>query len=118
MSKRRAPGEPGPYRPVMEHACGFDGGDSSVPACGAPATYHAWGGSPPDTQNDWVMLACDAHLGAAIRMAWDWHPISAVCNVPGTRWYAKHIQGEGWCYWPEAEAAMHEAVAEKVAIDG
>ena len=116
MSNRRAPGEPGRYQPIMAHQCGYDGGDSSAPTCGQPATHHLWGGAPPDIQHDWVMLACEKHLNAAIKMAWDWHPISAICNVPGTLWQARGIQGKGFCYWPEAEAAMHEAVTEGVAV--
>lgn len=111
MSRFRAPGEPGPYGRAMEHICGFDGGDSAAPPCGAPAVFHHWGGAPPDTRHDWVMLACELHFEAARRMSWDWHPISPVCNVPGTMWQNKSIQGEGFCYWPEAESAIHEAAA-------
>lgn len=44
-------------------------------------------------------------------LAWDWHNMSGVCDVPGTLWQPGKYQGEGFCFWPEAETAIHEAAA-------
>lgn len=114
---RRLPGEPGAVQASMSQHCGFDGGDASNPVCGAPATNHHWGGAPPDIQHDWVMFSCDTHFDTAADVSWDWHPVSPVCNIPGTKWTPRGIQGEGFCYWPEAEAAMHEAVNQEPALE-
>lgn len=94
----------------MDHRCGFDGRDSSAPTCGKPAVLHLYAGSPESGPSDYAMFACDDHANQATVLAWDWHEVSAVCDVPGSMWQAKALQGEGFCYWPEAEAAMHEAV--------
>ena len=112
MSGLREAGEPGRYMPVMDHVCGFDGRDSNGPVCGKPAAFHLFAGAPDTGPSDWTMFSCLDHFGQAQFLAWDYHELSAVCDVPGTLWRADTTQGKGFCYWPEAEAAMHEAVAE------
>ena len=111
MSKLRAPGEPGRYMPAMAHICGHDGGANSTPTCGSPAIVHLFAGDPLNGPSDWTMFACDDHVTRAQGLAWDWHPVSAVCDIPGTMWHSSGEQGGGFCYWTEAEAAMHEAVS-------
>jgi len=96
----------------MAHICGYDGGSNTNPTCGKPPTFHIFAGTPESGPSDWATFACDDHLNQAQALAWDWHAISPVCGVPSTMWQAKRMQGEGFCYWPEAEAAIHEAAAE------
>lgn len=104
----RPPGEPGRHLPAMDHTCGFDGGDDSAPPCGQAATFHIFGGTPEDGPSDWATFTCDEHAGHAQRLAFDWHPVAAVCGVPDTVWQSRNIQGEGFCYWPAAEEAHAE----------
>ena len=111
MSKRK-PGEPGRTLPAGGATCSYDGGDNSAPLCGEPATWHLYAGSPEAGPADYSMTACDAHVVMATPLAWDWHPFGGVCDMPGTRWQARSIQGEGFCYWPEAEAAIQEQIHE------
>ena len=98
--------------PTMAHICGYDGGNNDGPACSAPAAIHVYAGSPTGGPGDWGMFACDDHAGQAKLLAWDFHEAGAVCDVPDSMWHAEPIQGAGFCFWPEAEAAIHEAVAE------
>ena len=105
----RAPREPGRYMSVMDQTCGFDGGDNKSPACGKPATIHIYAGTL-EGPGDWASFACLDHFPQARLLAWDFHEVAAVCGVPDTMWQAKSYQGEGFCYWPEAETAMHEAL--------
>jgi hypothetical protein len=51
-------------------------------------------------------------------IAYDWHDVSPACHVPGALWQFRNYQGEGFCFWPEAEAVMHEAVAETSVLAG
>ena len=104
----RPPGEPGRYMPTMDHSCGFDGGDDSAEVCGQAATLHVFAGSPEDGPSDWATFSCSQHSEQAKHLAFDWHDVSAVCDVPGTMWQARTAQGEGFCYWPAAEEAHAE----------
>jgi hypothetical protein len=113
MSDLRAPGEPGGYMLDMDQSCGFDGGDNKSPACGKPATIHLFAGTA-EGPGEWAMFACSDHFSPARLLAWDFHEVAAVCGVPGTMWQSKGLQGEGFCYWPEVEAAIHEAASETV----
>jgi hypothetical protein len=96
----------------MDHACGFDGGDNNRPRCGQTATLHLMAGEPPSTIGDYAMLACDNHADAAKIYAIDWHTLAPVCGVPDSMWQFDGKQGEGFCFWPEVEAAIHEAILE------
>lgn len=112
MSELRAPGEPGRYMPAMDHICGLDGGDNDSPVCGKRADFHLFAGDPLTGPTDWTMFACLEHFGQAQQLAWDYHEVTAVCDIPGTIWQPKGVQGQGFCYWPEAETAIREAVSE------
>jgi hypothetical protein len=96
----------------MDHACGFDGGDNYRPSCGQLATLHLMAGEPPATIGEYAMLACDGHAETAKKLAIDWHPVASVCGVPDSGWHFKSEQGKGFCFWPEAEALIQEAVRE------
>jgi hypothetical protein len=111
MSERRPLGVPGAHRPAMENTCGYDAGITGGPHCGKPATYHLTAGSPEAGPSDWAMMACDEHAQPAKPYSWDWHAVSGVCGIPGTLWQPVQYQGNGFCFWPEAEAMMHEAVS-------
>jgi hypothetical protein len=115
MSDLRAPGEPGRYMPAMDHICGFDGGTNNSPVCGRPASFHLFAGTA-EGPGDWTMFACLDHFQQATLLAWDFHEVAAVCDVPGTLWHSEPAQGEGFCFWPEAEAAIHEAVSEPATV--
>lgn len=104
----RPPGEPGRHLPAMGHTCGFDGSDNAANTCGQPATHHLYAGSPDTGPSDWSMTACAEHFPLAQPLAFDWHEIGAVCDLPGTMWQARIAQGEGFCYWPAAEEAHTE----------
>lgn len=112
MSQRRPIGEPGAERPAMENTCGYDAGITNGPHCGRLATLHLFAGSWDKGPGGWSMMACDEHAPVAKPFSWDWHDMSGVCDVPGTLWQSGQYQGEGFCFWPEAEAAIHEAAAE------
>ena len=116
MSKLRSPGEPGRYMRTMDQACGFDGGINTAPVCGKLATYHLFAGSPDRGPADWATFACDEHVNLAQGLAWDWHAVAPVCGVPGGMWQSRARQGEGFCYWPEAEAAIHGSASEPMVI--
>lgn len=94
--------------PTGGTACGYDGGDNSNPICGAPAAWHLYAGSPETGPADFCMTACEEHFPAASHNAWDWHEFGGVCDMPGTMWQSRAHQGEGFCYWPEAESVMLE----------
>ena len=110
----RALGEPGRHVVGMDHACGFDGGDNSSPGCGQPATLHLLAGEPPSTIGDYAMHACNEHIETAKKLAIDWHPIANVCGVPDSLWQFESAQGSGFCFWPAAESAIHDAVSRGV----
>lgn len=112
MSGLRAPGEPGRHGTAMAHQCGYDGGDDSAPACGKPAQVHLFAGAPDKGPSDYTMMACADHFPKAQPQAWDYHDVGAVCDMPGTIWQSRGVQGAGFCYWPDAEAAMHQGIAE------
>jgi hypothetical protein len=57
-------------------------------------------------------MACDQHAPAAKANCWDWHAVSTVCDVPGSMWNPGRYQGEGFCFWPEAEATMQESAVQ------
>lgn len=116
MSQRRRPGEPGAARPSMENTCGYDAGITGGPRCGKPATWHLTIGSPDTGPADWAAMSCDEHANPVMAHSWDWHQVSAVCDVPGSMWQPGQYQGEGFCFWPEAEAAMHEIASERPRI--
>ncbi|PRA13312.1 hypothetical protein CQ015_03565 [Arthrobacter sp. MYb221] len=97
----------------MSHECGYDGGDDNAPICGKPSEYHVFAGSPATGPGNYSMHSCATHLFAALTVAFDWHPTALVCGVPGTIWQSKGQQGDGFCYWPEAEKAYAEALEPK-----
>lgn len=105
---QRSPGEPGRYLPAGNAVCSYDGGDNGAPVCGQPAVLHLYAGSAETGPGDFSMTACEDHANTATALAWDWHPFGGVCDMPGTTWQSKSMQGEGFCYWPEVESAMHE----------
>jgi hypothetical protein len=96
----------------MDNSCGFDGGDNDHPGCGQPATLHLFAGKPPATIGDYAMLACDRHAENAKKLAIDWHPVDPVCGVPDSMWQFKAEQGRGFCFWPYAEKAIHDAASQ------
>jgi hypothetical protein len=61
------------------------------------------------------MSACPDHVAQAMLIAYDWHDISPACGVPGAMFRSSNRQGEGFCFWPEAEAIMHEELAQEPA---
>lgn len=101
---------PGRYLPTGDTLCGYDGGSDDVPICGKTATWHLLAGSPEVGPGDYSMTACDDHANRAMELAYDWHEFGGVCDMPGTKWQSRNRQGEGFCYWPEAEAASQEQV--------
>lgn len=105
----RPHGVPGRHRSAMDHTCGFDGGDDNAEACGQPATHHLFAGSPDKGPSDWAMSSCDQHLEQAKPLAFDWHEISVVCEVPGTIWQSRNVQGAGFCFWPAEEEAIQQS---------
>ncbi|WP_160665354.1 hypothetical protein [Pseudarthrobacter sp. ATCC 49987] len=105
---RRAPDAPGPAVPYMTDTCGHDAGITDGPVCRNRATVHLLAGEAPDKPRDWTMSACPDHLPQAMLIAYDWHVVSPACQVPGATWQSGNCQGEGFCFWPEAEAIMHE----------
>lgn len=83
----------GPERPALDHTCGrqVDGG-----YCGASAVWHfAWS---DDLENG---LCCAEHADEALAKGWgvDWHPIGAVCTLPGTLWVGSTFAPPGRCEW-------------------
>jgi hypothetical protein len=102
--------------PDMQQTCGFDGGDNNRPACGQPATLHLMAGEPPATIGDYAMHACERHAEVAKKLAIDWHPTAPVCGVPDGMWQFESEQGKGFCFWPEAEKAIHESVKESAHV--
>lgn len=101
------PGEPQDWG---EHACGYA---TSTGNCGQPSTWHLAAGHPPEHYAGYCMQACDEHFPWAQAAALDWHPFAGVCNMPGTKWVFRGRQGEGFCYWPEAEQHNTETANEK-----
>lgn len=114
MSERRAPDAPGTAVPVMSTQCGYDAGITGGPVCPNPATVHLFAGQAPDKPSDWAMQACPEHLPQAMLIAYDWHELAPACVAPDAMWNFRNHQGEGFCYWPEAEAAIHEAISEPI----
>ena len=113
---RRAPDQPGPAVPYMSGTCGHDAGYSGGPVCKNLATVHLLAGQAPDKPGDWTMSACPEHVGIAKLIAFDWHDVSPACEVPGALFHSTERQGEGFCFWPEAEAIMHEVVMGSVDV--
>ena len=113
--KRRAPDAPGPALPYMNDTCGHDAGFSGGPVCQNRATTHLIAGQAPDKPSDWAMSACPDHLPQAMLIAFDWHDVSPACNVPGAVWQFGNRQGEGFCFWPDAEAILQEELAKEPA---
>ena len=109
---RRAPDAPGVAVPYMTDTCGYDAGISDGPVCKNRATVHLLAGQAPDKPGDWSMSACPVHVEAAKLIAFDWHEVSHACGIPGAMFHSGTRQGDGFCYWPEAEAIMHEALNE------
>jgi hypothetical protein len=48
-------------------------------------------------------------------IAYDWHELTPACITPGAMWQFRNHQGEGFCFWPEAVAVMHEELAKEPA---
>ena len=97
----------------MHDKCGYDAGYTGSPVCQNTATVHLWAGQAPDKPADWCMQACPEHVPQAMLIAYDWHEMTPACIAPGAMWQFRNHQGEGFCYWPEAEAIMHEELAKE-----
>lgn len=106
--RRRPKGEPGPHMPIMSGACGFDNGFDNGKTCGAPATMHLLAGDPATGPKDWTMLACGVHFDVAAQLAFDWHELAAVCEIPDAIWNSLGEQGLGYCEWVEGDAIQAE----------
>lgn len=113
---RRSPDAPGAALPCMTGTCGYDAGITGGPVCQNPATVHLWAGQAPDKPGDWGMQACPDHLASALVIAYDWHEITPACDVPGSMWQFRNHQGEGFCYWPAVEEAMHADVSSELGV--
>lgn len=113
--KRRSPDAPGPALPYMTDTCGHDAGFSGGPVCQNRATVHLIAEQAQDKPGHWGMSACPDHLQQAMLIASDWHDVTPACNVPGGVWQFGNHQGEGFCFWPEAEAILQEELAKEPA---
>lgn len=112
---RRAPDAPGPAVPYMSDNCGHDAGITNGPVCQNRATVHLLAGQAPDKPGDWTMSACPDHMAHAMLIAYDWHDVAPACEVPGAMFHSTGHQGAGFCFWPDAEAVMHEELAKEPA---
>lgn len=83
--------------PALAGLCSYSLTLDEAGACGKPAVEHAWPGAAPDTREEWTAFSCADHLVLREKL-WDWHPVaSGACSIPGARWRAGEIQGEGRC---------------------